>query len=405
MEDENKRSLKANLSVPPKPIGTFGAPSGSSAAAEADRRKYLHEIMRNFKPEVVFVFGAGASMPTLVGQHELVERLVKAPGSARLHPAKLYLQCTFPGLTFPNSALRFEDIVGPLEIVEADEYWFHFSGRSSGSGDLVTNKDILDSLDTWVATVLDPDSIPKPPGKKDKDFFNRKKQFVEFYAPNPNATLCYSRLVHLLGEGRLASRAAFLSMNYDILLDRVLFASSEYTPEYGIDAFYEVPESYPHKEVRVAIPILKLHGSLNWRVCENCHILRNLQSFVTWPKSSCVDCGRRTARPMLIRPTLLKDFRHRLWKDVWRAAGHILANSRRWFFIGYSLPMADVWMLRLLAQSLRSGGIKPAERKVTVVNLERKVRNRFSLLFPTMDFQPISFEEWLSNCTKSGGLL
>jgi hypothetical protein len=73
----------------------------------------------------------------------------------------------------------------------------------------------------------------------------------------------------------------------------------------------------------------------------------------------------------------------------------MLASARQWIFIGYSLPMADVWILRLLAQSLRSGGIKPERRLVTVVNPDPGSRKRFALLFPKAKFEAKTFEEWL----------
>src|SRR5262249_23157094 len=156
---------------------------------------------------------------------------------------------------------------------------------------------------------------------------------------------------------------------------------------------YDVPKPDTSKgEQHSGVLLLKLHGSLNWRVCNNCHFLRNLKEFVAWPKDKCTDCGAFTARPMLIRPTLLKDFRHRVWRDVWRKAGHVLASASRWVFVGYSLPMADVWMLRLLAQSARSGGISPWDRKITVVNRDSRVRQRFSFLFPKMDFRKEDFD-------------
>lgn len=84
---------------------------------------------------------------------------------------------------------------------------------------------------------------------------------------------------------------------------------------------------------------------------------------------------------MLIRPTLLKDFQHRVWQDVWRAAGRALAGATRWLIVGYSLPLADVWMLRLLAQSVRSGRTG-RERSIALVNPDPEVLKRFGLLFP-----------------------
>jgi hypothetical protein len=334
-----------------------------------------------------------------MSQQGLVQELLKDQTNPRIWPAKKYLRHSFPGLLSGNREpgredIRFEDIVGPLEIAEAEEYWFHFGG-SGEPGTLLTNRQVLNSLDTWVAMALDPQTIPKPSAGKGPKADGDRATYRTYYAPGPISALPYGRLVGFLGSGGALEQTAFLSMNYDVLLDRVIHASEGHIPDYGIDGFYEPnADAFSGEKERAAVLILKLHGSLNWRACDNCHILRNLKEYISWPGDKCIDCGEKTARPMLIRPTLLKDFRHRVWKDVWRRAGHVLAGASKWVFIGYSLPLADVWMLRLLAQSARSGGITPRNREIVVVNSDPQVKHRFSLLFPDVDFRQMDFGAW-----------
>src|ERR1700730_8793955 len=238
------------------------------------------ERARMAPPDIAVVFGAGASVPPLVGQQELVQRLLLRHDDTRLYPAQKYLGRTFPGLVTSisgNYLLRFEDIVGPLEIAESEEYWYHFGGRTTGKREvLITNKQVLDSLDTWVAMVLDPDSLPKPPGRNDAD---KENTYYSFYDPMKNSELPYARIVNFLVRTGFIKNTAFLSMNYDILLDRVLYASRIYKPDYRIDGFYE--ESTPLEAINEipSVILLKLHGSLNWRVCDRCHVLRNLKEF------------------------------------------------------------------------------------------------------------------------------
>jgi hypothetical protein len=340
--------------------------------------------------DLAVVLGAGASIPPLINQEELVRKLVDAPAAPRIQAAQKYLRRTFPGLAANRETIRFEDIVGPLEIAESEEYWYHFGGHQRGTKVPVTNKEVLDSLDSWVAMTLDPDLIPKPVKERHGETL---AHYLEFYSPREASPLTYARMVHRLRDASQLNKTVFISMNYDVLLDRVLYSSVTHEPNYSIDAFYDEPNS-PTEEV-AKVPLLKLHGSLNWLVCDQCHVLRNLRNFVVWPNSNCPGCRTKTARPMLIRPTLLKDFRHRVWRDVWQEAGHMLASAQRWIFIGYSLPMADVWILRLLAQSARSGGMKPEERLITVVNPDIGARKRFALLFPNAQFEHKLFEEWL----------
>ncbi len=363
-------------------------------------------ISEELKTKTAIVFGAGASIPPLVGQQDLVLKLQTTAGVERLFPAQKYIRTVFPGLIngkIEAGTLQFEDIVGPLEIAESEEYWFHFGGRKkAGKGTVLTNKTVLDSLDTWVAMALDPESLPKRPGKHDKDRESKEQEYSRLYMPSVSSGLGYAQLVSLLRQLQILQSTAFISMNYDILLDRVLHVSGSHWPNYWIDGFFEGHESkaIDHR-AGSALTLLKLHGSLNWRVCESCHILRDYKELVVWPNDKCSDCEKDLARPMLIRPTLLKDFRHRVWRDIWRKAGHILASAEKWVFIGYSLPLADVWMLRPLAQSMKSGPSRSEPRKIIVVNPDPAVRKRFSLLFPSLAFHESSFSQWIEDCRNN----
>ena len=354
------------------------------------------------------VFGAGASVPPLVSQQDLVENLLAAPDHARLAAARLYVRRTFKGLRQNPAAkgiLRFEDVVGPLEIAEAEEYWFHFGGHDAKDQDrLLTNRQVLDSLDTWVAMSLDPEALPRPATSTGRGEAAESPTFEEFYQPRVDSPLGYARFVSFLHKHGLLADTVFVSMNYDILLDRVLNVSGKFYPDYDLEDFVKSQRRTDERTRRTAVKLLKLHGSLNWRMCERCHLLRDTGNVVVWPQSQCNDCGGKTARPMLIRPTLLKDFRHRVWRDVWRKAGHVLANASDWVFIGYSLPLADVWMLRLLAQSARSGEVAFRSRTITVVNPDATVGQRFRLLFPNTHTRVQDFSSWVDACVTEGRL-
>jgi hypothetical protein len=71
-------------------------------------------------------------------------------------------------------------------------------------------------------------------------------------------------------EWGLLDRTVFVSLNYDILLDRSLLAVGTRDIDYHVDAFVDRPA------VGASLPLLKLHGSLNWRVCDACHVLLDL---------------------------------------------------------------------------------------------------------------------------------
>ena len=78
-------------------------------------------------------------------------------------------------------------------------------------------------------------------------------------------------------------------------------------------------------------------------------------------------------------------------------------GTPRWLIVGYSLPLADVWMLRLLAQSVRSGG--GGKRRITVVDPESGVLDRFRLLFPNAAHGANRFEEYVDRCLAGNELV
>ncbi len=349
--------------------------------------------------DVAFLFGAGASMPHLLPQRQLVPNLLSA-SHPRLGPARAYLKRVFPGLT-PSSAqsVNYEDVVGPLEIAETTYNWFHFVARERDEDPFVTNREVLDSLDTWLAMALEPDPkvIPRPPTRKSSQ--DEVSEYLTFYRPAETAKLTYARLVHFLQTTCLLENTVFLSMNYDLLLDRCLNVLSDYAPDYQIDLFQHrtVPTS------KKLVSLLKLHGSLNWQFCDWCHALDLLGDHVVWAKAQCHHCRRPNARPLLIRPTLLKDFHYRVWHDAWRLAGRALASAGKWIVVGYSFPLADVWLLRILIQALRSGA-KARDREIIIVNSNPEAYERFLLVSRRARFRRETFDDWVSSCFKAGDL-
>jgi hypothetical protein len=184
-------------------------------------------ISEELRTKTAIVLGAGASIPPLIGQQDLVLNLLATPGVERLFPAQKYLRTMFPGLRknqIEAGTLQFEDIVGPLEIAESEEYWFHFGGRKKAdTGAVLTNKAVLNSLDTWVAMALDPESLPKRPGKHEKDPEGKQQEYANFYMPSISSVLAYARLVSLLRQLQILETTTFVSMNYDTPRPRVAF--------------------------------------------------------------------------------------------------------------------------------------------------------------------------------------
>jgi hypothetical protein len=148
----------------------------------------------------------------------------------------------------------------------------------------------------------------------------------------------------------------FITFNYDIALDFALYHSS-------MNFNYCLED-----RVQTNYPLLKLHGSINWGVCEKCnkiipfhiseakpttidlfdndHIYYDLSSKIHL-KSCCET--KLKGPPVLVPPTWNKTSYHGQLGNVWKRAAEELSRAENIFIIGYSLPETDSFFRYLFA--------------------------------------------------------
>lgn len=113
-----------------------------------------------------------------------------------------------------------------------------------------------------------------------------------------------------------------------------------------------------------AVPILKLHGSLNWFQCETCERIVPWDLAPFTQKLNAIEMSRdrlpmrlSTAldqwdhksrlghavvpQPVLVPPTWSKAEYHRTLSAVWRRAALELREAENIFVVGFSLPATD----------------------------------------------------------------
>ena len=180
-------------------------------------------------------------------------------------------------------------------------------------------------------------------------------------------------IAHGRPDNRPRHHFAFLTFNYDILLEVALTWAK-------LPFNYRLP-SEPEDE---GIPLLKLHGSVNWTRCPDCqdivalsipHYLPTVrahgaQSVVlpleaalkTNTHSSLWDregrlldspcCTRLVLPPFIVPPTWDKGQHHRGLQSVWKAAAEELSSAEQLVVVGYSLPETDAFFRYLFALGL-----------------------------------------------------
>jgi hypothetical protein len=252
---------------------------------------------------------------------------------------------------------------------------------------------------------------------------------LDFRSPQLEVS-SYAGLLQLAYPGP-QPEATVISLNYDMILDVAMFdlcqqRKPESVPSYGCDIKTDAYQS----KVRWG-SLLKIHGSVNWMYCSQCHHLE-----IGWSKSGapsrighiffrdlddqyahraeCPEC-KTGLRPVLITPTHRKDYRNPHLARIWYEAERALQRANRVIFVGYSLPDDDVEVIYLLKRGLGTLNPEPLEPKqITVIEKDDQKRardvhpvgQRYRALFgDNIDFRIEGFSAWLAACQRSNPTL
>jgi len=179
------------------------------------------------------------------------------------------------------------------------------------------------------------------------------------YPPWPYENFCKMLVdlrINRLKKYADAHEFSFLTFNYDLALDYAL-------------TYYSLYYSYclsNEKEIG-KLPYLKLHGSINWGICQECNKivplyfnelklpinLSDLKSchYELGSALHYKSCCQKPLKgpPVLIPPTWNKTGYHGQLSNVWKRAAEELSKADNIFIIGYSLPETDSFFRYLFA--------------------------------------------------------
>ncbi|OGA51896.1 MAG: hypothetical protein A3G24_13120 [Betaproteobacteria bacterium RIFCSPLOWO2_12_FULL_62_13] len=212
-------------------------------------------------------------------------------------------------------------------------------------------------------------------------------QHGNIIAPKPYPGFA-SLLDYLRREAHPQRSVAVLTFNYDLGADYALYAN-RLGPDYCLDG-----------AVSEGVPLLKLHGSMNWGVCSKCSEVvpwglnaffktfsyRHLSDSETaqldvWSQfEHLTHCDAKVAPlPFLVPPTWNKSDQQETIRVVWQRAAKELTDAEHIFIIGYSLPETDAFFRTLYALGVVGG--MPLKR-IWVYNPDRSdnVEKRFRQL-------------------------
>jgi len=240
----------------------------------------------------------------------------------------------FFGIDVDNSDLStisfptFEEALGVLEIAIKREEAFRGWVSASANSDIKIQR-YRQSLIFLIGTVLDR-------ALKEKAIHHRK-------------------LVKRLQQQGSLTNTAFISVNYEILIDNALMESEDI--DYGV-SFVKSQNIYS-ENLRATdkkhICLYKLHGSLNWLYCPTCISLtitpftKSGAELVHEPKQ-CATCGGKVV-PIIVPPTFFKVMSNHFLEQIWHKTDKLLRTAKKIIFCGYSFPDADIHIRYLLKRA------------------------------------------------------
>ena len=226
-------------------------------------------------------------------------------------------------------------------------------------------------------------------------------------------------LDYLHGQDRDFS---LISMNYDMFVERAVMQhlewlrSESYSERYTCPIYSVAFEQPLQHEPGIRV-LHKLHGSCDWARCSGCgritllytsHYLRQrhltsekrtLEKFMKQllgsKLASCERCGS-LLRPVIIPPSLVKNYSNGHIRHVWSHAERELTRCTDIYFIGYAMALEDLEFISMLKRHTQDID----RTRIHVITPDENAIWRYHSVFGRqIDVQLMRFEEWVAqNC-------
>ncbi len=209
---------------------------------------------------------------------------------------------------------------------------------------------------------------------------------------------------------------AVITLNWDIAVDNASYTHSQFSLDYGY-AKARPLDGDPDRQRPKHFRVLKLHGSLNWWVCQSdrCQTLwysgeKDVSRF--WEESEarrCRECGSKLL-PLMVPPTGQKFEYSQVaispMRAIWKEAREALRNCQVLAIVGYSFPPTDVQFRMFLLEALSKN---TNLRKVLVISSPKigSRRQRFEDFYDgafaqsphrrRLHFMYNGFEDWVES--------
>jgi NAD-dependent SIR2 family protein deacetylase len=198
-----------------------------------------------------------------------------------------------------------------------------------------------------------------------------------------------SRLIKLINDDKSESVVTVITTNYDLIIDKYF---SQEILDNKIDFGIPYRNGQSAIVLQPATPLFKyykLHGSLNWLICDLCgqyYInpfgITIQHSYVMKPSNSntCICSDVLRLKSVLVAPSFVRDIRDANLLQIWKSAIEAIRTADKIVMIGYSLPGEDLGIKSIFMRGL--GGRNPNRAlKIDVVQYGNKAKQNYKNLF------------------------
>lgn len=195
-----------------------------------------------------------------------------------------------------------------------------------------------------------------------------------------------ARMCGALSSDQTIGDNTIITFNYDTLVEEAL-TSCNLPWTYGFEGtrhvWHESFQPVGRRGDSRAIPVNKLHGSINWAYATG----KGKGFSIYGSYTNVID---NNATPDLIPPTWRKSFDKKM-STVWDNSVKALQTATRIIIIGFSIPETDMHFKHLIAAGLQNN---ISLRKIIFVSPDSQIKERASKIF--RDLKLCTFENTLT---------
>ena len=299
-------------------------------------KKLLDEKLSGIeKPKIVFMFGAGASKPepsNIPTINEMLSLIVSKlpprenPMANKIREWSLRKNITIEDIMTAGylsshlvSDMTLNTLVGEIIYRTPMRERRHLPTRELRDlGYVISFKDLVDRIFSIVSGIMiKADS--NPVHESIANLIKKRTNDFDFY---------------------------ILTTNYDICIEKALQKQ-------------KLEPAYLGLEKHDGVPLVKIHGSVNWFYCEGCQdvIVFNIKDLKKFDKvypttASCLKCNTLTEL-FMVPPIAYKYVIYPPIVEIWQSAMNILEEADLIIVVGYSFSLSDDYILKMIVSGLK----------------------------------------------------